>query len=96
MAAAGLTARAIVGLVGGIDHPLDRAAADRAGLAEAAVDRHPLPKRSHPLGKGVAGLAAQPLDPLRQDLHRGAVQPRQLLIREGGGEAERGHPLGWA
>src|SRR5688572_1945274 len=76
-AAAGLAARAVVGLPVRIDDPLHRGVADRAGLAVPAVDGHlrmedrdflretlarlPDPDRG-PLFEGRAGRAPQPLD----------------------------------
>ena len=60
----GLTRRAVVGLVLGVDDALHRRAAHRARLAVAAVDRHVLAERGDLLGKAAVGLLAQPLDPL--------------------------------
>ena len=54
--AAGLAARAVVGLVVGVDDALHRRAAVGAGLAEAAVHRHRRMERGHLLGP-VAGFA---------------------------------------
>ena len=80
--AAGLAARAVVGLVLGVDDALHRRAADRAGLAEAAVHRHPRAERRDLLGEAVADLGAQPLGPLAEHGARGAVQPRDLVGRQ--------------
>jgi hypothetical protein len=55
-AAAGLAGGAVVGLAVGIDDPLHRRAADGAGLAEAAVDRHLFVEGGHLLRKTLAGL----------------------------------------
>ena len=55
--AAGLAARAVVGLVLGVDDALHRRAADGARLAEAAVHRHLRPERGDLLREAVAGLA---------------------------------------
>ena len=61
--AAGLAARAVVGLVVGVDDALHRRAAVGAGQAEAAVHRHRRMERRH-LRRPVAGLARQPRRPL--------------------------------
>ena len=55
---------AVVGLVLGVDDALHRRAAVGAGLAEAAVHRHPVAEGRHLLREAVAGLGAQPLGPL--------------------------------
>ena len=47
--ATGLASGAIVGFVVGISDSLNRAAAARTGLAEAAVNRHLRTERSHAL-----------------------------------------------
>src|SRR5512144_924647 len=63
---AGLTARAVIGLVLRVDDPLHRSAADRARLTEAAMDCHLRTERGHFLGEFAARLRAQPLGPLDQ------------------------------
>ena len=65
--------RAVVGFVRRVHDALHRRAAHGAGLAVAAVHRHALAKRRDLLGKPVAGLVAQPRDPVDQ---RRARRPR--------------------
>src|SRR5687768_10439996 len=64
--AAALAARAVVRLAVRVDDALDLRAADRAGLAEAAVHGHALAKRGDLLGEPVAGLGPKPVRPLAQ------------------------------
>src|SRR5262245_52869663 len=55
-----LAARAVVGLVLGVDDPLDGGPAHRAWLPVAAVDRHRGMERGHVLGKALPRLAPEP------------------------------------
>src|SRR3989442_12868698 len=80
--ACGLTARAIVRFVFGVDDALHGCAADRAWLSEFAVHRHLRTERRHPGRKILTGFGAQANRPLVEDRARSAVQPRDLLGRE--------------
>ena len=77
-AASGLAARAVVGLVVGVADPLYGGAADRARFAEPAVDGHARAERRDFLGKAVAGLGAESLDPFEENLTRGGIEPLDL------------------
>src|SRR4030095_14805999 len=78
--AVGLAAGAVVRLVLGVYDALHRRAADRAGLAEAAMDGHLRPEGCDLLGQAVPGLLAQTLDPLGQCGARGREEALDLTI----------------
>src|SRR5712664_2530672 len=88
--AAGLAARAVVGLVVRVDDTLDRRAAHRAGFAKSSVHRHDLAKGGDFLRKIRARLLAQPLGPsgercprrIAESLHLGPG--KRLNLRERG------------
>src|SRR5258708_8826654 len=85
----GLASRAVVGFVLGVHNPLNRRAANRAGLSEFAVHRHFLSKCGDMLGKFVAGLLAQSLCPLEQRLPTSLLEANLLLLAELKGELDR-------
>ena len=87
--AAGLAARAVVGLVVGVADALDGGAADRARLPVAAVHRHVRAKGGHLLGEVVAVVGAQPGDPVGKRRAGRLVQARDLFRRELVGHGER-------
>ncbi len=89
--AAGLAARAVVGLVLGIPDPLHRRAARPARLAVLAVNREVGPE-----GRDVARagelrreLLPQRLNPVSQRRLRGLVERRDLVVREPAGPLQR-------
>ena len=78
--AAGLTGRAVIGLVRGIDDALHRRSTVGAGLPVAAVNRHAFVKGGHLLGELAAGFVLQVGDPFRQRGARGIEQTPHLLV----------------
>src|SRR5207248_2360633 len=80
--ASGLTARAVVRFVFGVDDALHGRAANRTRLSEFAVHRHLRTERGHPRRKVLAGFGAQANRPLVEDRACSAVQPGDLLGRK--------------
>src|SRR3989442_900779 len=70
------------------DRPL-HPAADRAGLPDPPVPRHPLAGRGALLGEAFARLAAQAVGPIEEDLARRREEPLDLLAPERAREPER-------
>src|SRR5690606_7626637 len=89
---AGLTNGTVVRLSLGIDDALHLCAADRAGLPIATVDGHALAKRGDLLGKTVARLRPQPVDPRLQRGARRLVESLDLAVGQPGGERQRRQP----
>src|SRR5207247_1584933 len=79
---AGLASRAVIGFVLRVDDPLNDRAADRAGLAVAAVNGHPLAEGRDFFGKASACLRHELPAPFLERLARGAVEPFDLICRE--------------
>src|SRR5690606_15323177 len=75
-----LAARAVIGLVLGIDDPLHRRAARRTGQVVAAVDGHAWPEGRHLLRQIVARLTLESLAPFGQDLPRRPEKTLHLLV----------------
>src|SRR4029077_1086042 len=65
-AAAGLAARAVVGLVGRVADALDFGATVGTGLSVAAVHGHAFAECGYFFGEITGGLGAQPIDPVRK------------------------------
>lgn len=86
---AGLTGRAVVGLVSGIDDSLDRRAAHGTGLAMAPVHGHLVVERSDPFGELLSRLAPQPVGPVDQGSPDGLVEPHDLFSAQGIRQLER-------
>src|SRR6185436_4148571 len=70
-----LAARAVVGLILGIDDPLNRRIAHRTGLAVAPMHRHSLPESRDLLGKPLAGFGPKDVGPAPQCHARPIVEP---------------------
>ncbi len=87
--AAGLTARAVVRLVLGVDDALHGHRADRTGQAEAPVDRHLRPEGGDLVREAAGELAPQALDPLSERLQSGRVEAAPALVGELAGARER-------
>ena len=80
--AAGLAGGAVVGFVVGVANALDGAAATRAGLAEAAVDRHFGAKGGDVFGEFCPGFGREPCNPKLQRRSRGVEKAPALVWRE--------------
>src|SRR5439155_16455682 len=80
--AARLAARAVVGLVLGVDDALHGRAAVGTRLAVAPMDGHPLAEGGHLFGEAVAGLRAQAFGPLVERRPRRRVEARDLVVAE--------------
>src|SRR5262249_43854468 len=87
-----LARRAIVGLVLGVDDPLDGLAARRAGLAVAPVRSHVAAEGGDTLGKFSASLSPEALDPIEECASRGLEETSDLLVREVAGELHGREP----
>src|SRR5580765_829336 len=89
---AGLTPRAVVRLVLGVDDALDGGAADGAGLAETAVDGHAFSPRGYLLRELACRFGRQAVAPADQGVAHRRMESRDLGVVEvarelGGGEA---------
>ena len=89
-----LAAWAVVGLVFRVSDALDRGAAGRAGLPEAAMDRHPGPKRGDPLRKGRCGVVPTVAGSTGPAPRMALEQPRQLGLGELAAHRQRREPRG--
>src|ERR1700690_2624009 len=78
-APAGLTRRAVVGLVARIADALDLRTAAWARLMITAMHRHLRTERSDAFGKAVAGFGAQAIGPFDERRARSIVEPRDVL-----------------
>src|SRR5438093_6210856 len=80
--AARLAARAVVGLVLGVDDALHGRAAVGTGLAVAPMDGHAVAEGGHLLGEAVARLRAQAFGPFLQRGSRGGEEASALVVVE--------------
>src|SRR5436190_7066261 len=87
--AAGLATRAVVGLILGVDDPLHRGAADRAGLAVPAVDRHLLVKRGDFRRESGSGPRIEPLGPFDKNFPGRVIELLDLERLHLSGQCER-------